>query len=77
MEMRGNLTINAYVGVHRWVYKWFGKATHCSNCKNKEYEHYHWHNKSGKYKREFSDWISLCPYCHKGLELKGELPIFD
>jgi len=25
----------------------------------------HWHNISGEYKRDVSDWIRLCAKCHK------------
>ena len=51
-----------YFVVHKWVRKNKGKAVVCSFCNSvKTVE---WANKSHKYKRELSDWISLCKKCH-------------
>ena len=56
-----------YRALHYWVYTWLGKPKICEFC-GKEYiapKSIHWANKSGKYLRDLSDWISLCPSCHK------------
>jgi len=54
-----------YRGLHRWVAKLKGKATTCEFCgKIGTGKQVGWANKSGEYKRELSDWISLCGSCH-------------
>jgi hypothetical protein len=54
-----------YTTLHSWINNRKGKAFFCENpnClkKSKTYE---WANKSGEYKRDFSDWMSLCHSCH-------------
>lgn len=66
----------SYSGLHHWLTKYFGKPSLCENpkctyprklhkrtlLKPKRYE---WANISGKYKRERSDYIQLCPSCHR------------
>ena len=56
-----------YSGVHIWLNKKYGKAKECEFCGilNGEYE---WANKSGEYKRDVSDWLSLCLSCHRGYD---------
>jgi hypothetical protein len=53
-----------YTGVHKWVYRQKGKAIKCEDCfvSNKTY---HWHNLSGNYVRDLSDWVQVCAKCHK------------
>lgn len=51
-----------YKRLHIWVNKWKGKAIVCIKCgATKSVE---WANISGKYKRELSDFMSLCKPCH-------------
>jgi len=47
---------------HKWIYRWFGKATICENCGS--IKNVQWSNKSETYKRERSDWQMLCIKCH-------------
>ena len=56
-----------YRALHRWVENKLGKPTTCEECNatNLSGHNIHWANKSGEYKREVSDWIRLCPLCHK------------
>jgi hypothetical protein len=58
-----------YGALHSWVKRRLGKAKCCEMCgiKNGKYE---WANKSQKYKRELSDWISLCLSCHRKYDKK-------
>jgi len=51
-----------YHALHRWVQRQLGKAIICSNC-GSDYC-VEWANKSWEYKRDISDWISLCKKCH-------------
>src|SRR3990167_1843494 len=56
----------SYVGLHQWLYRELGQSDTCKFCgqtglKGKKI---HWANKSGKYKRELTDWIRLCMSCH-------------
>ncbi len=56
-----------YGALHIWVYKALGKPKICTNCgTNKKLQ---WANKSGQYKRDLNDWISLCASCHKQYDL--------
>lgn len=56
----------SYSGIHHWVKKWKGTPKICEHCgkTNKERKIW-WANKSGEYKRDLNDWISLCVSCHK------------
>ena len=51
-----------YNSLHGWIRANLYKDTKCSNCgdiKNLQFA-----NKSGKYLRDKSDWITLCAKCH-------------
>jgi hypothetical protein len=52
-----------YVGLHDWVKSKLGKPNLCEHCRKTEGK-FQWANKSGKYKRELTDWIRLCIPCH-------------
>ena len=54
-----------YVGLHMWIARKLGQPQNCEHCKTTELRRYEWANKSGKYKRELTDWIRLCVPCHK------------
>lgn len=56
-----------YVAKHLWLVKHFGKADRCENqkCTFKFPRRYEWANLTGDYKRLRSDWIRLCPSCHR------------
>lgn len=65
-----------YHGVHIWVRKHLGKPSHCACCGTTRKTRYHWANISRSYKRDFSDWIRLCPSCHRLYDLgKITLPV--
>ena len=52
-----------YDALHEWVERWVGKPKVCEFCgstKNMQIA-----NRSGKYLREFSDWLMLCTKCHQ------------
>lgn len=57
-----------YRALHLWVERQLGKPTICEHCGLEE-RRMHWANKSHKYKREVSDWMRLCPKCHKQYDL--------
>ena len=54
----------SYRCLHRWVERRLGKAVVCSKC-NKTKCRIHWANIDHKYKRNLTDWVQLCPKCHK------------
>lgn len=52
-----------YGALHDWVRAYKGNPTRCS----KDSSHkgpFHWSNKSGEYKRDLTDWQSLCVSCN-------------
>lgn len=55
-----------YLGLHKWVYRKLGQPNKCGYCGKDglNAQRIHWANKSGKYKRDISDWIRLCRKCH-------------
>lgn len=57
-----------YISKHIWVRKHYGKPVRCENCNS--VQKIQWANKSGKYLRERSDWLSLCPKCHYRFDIK-------
>lgn len=61
-----------YRGLHRWVVSRLGKAAKCEHCGKQKTtpKSIHWANISKKYKRELTDWIPLCPKCHKKYDKK-------
>lgn len=52
-----------YDALHDWVNRHKGKALLCEHC-GKDHGRIEWANKSHKYKRDLSDWVSLCKPCH-------------
>lgn len=57
-----------YDALHDWVKKYRGKATQCENCGSDK--NVQWANKSHDYKRDLSDWLSLCRKCHMAYDKK-------
>lgn len=58
-----------YVAKHMWIKKYHGKALKCSNDNNHKALRYEWANISGEYKRDITDYIELCPSCHRKMDL--------
>lgn len=56
-----------YRTIHTWVTKWKGKPEYCEFCNKTKTtpKSIHWANKSHNYKRDLTDWLSLCVSCHK------------
>lgn len=54
----------SYRNLHRWVERWKGKASECSNDNSHFSTRYHWANISGEYKRDLDDFRQLCPSCN-------------
>jgi hypothetical protein len=55
----------SYAAKHMWIIKHYGNANYCSINPQHRAKRFEWHNVSGKYKREKSDYIALCPSCHR------------
>jgi hypothetical protein len=65
------------VAIHDWVKRKLGKPNRCDNPKciyprqrfngklMSKPKRYDWANIDHKYQRKISDWIRLCPSCHK------------
>ena len=51
--------------IHKWVIERLGKPEFCEGCGNENDKRYEWANISGKYLRDLTDWIRLCPTCHR------------
>jgi len=61
----------SYSALHHWIMRNYGKPNTCEHCgrtglKGKFID---WANKSGKYLRDLSDWMTLCKSCHKIYDL--------
>lgn len=54
----------SYSAVHKWMTGNYGKPDKCFECSG-VHPRVEWANISGEYKRERSDWISLCSSCHR------------
>lgn len=62
-----------YSGLHRWVASRLGKPRRCTRCNlEMEMKFMHWHNISGEYKRDLSDWLRLCIRCHRKIHTGWE-----
>ncbi len=65
-----------YSGVHQWIRKLLGTASRCVHCgitkaprgKGIKRSYFQWANISLEYRREISDWLSLCYKCHKAFD---------
>ena len=64
-----------YSGVHIWLIKTHGKATHCefvdTTCTKKSAT-YEWANISGEYRRDKTDYMQLCKSCHVKYDMKPD-----
>lgn len=60
-----------YRALHEWIEGQLGKPTTCEFClkENLTGHEIHWANKSWEYRRDVSDWIRLCPSCHKAYDM--------
>jgi hypothetical protein len=59
----------SYAGVHSWIRRELGPATHCSNDDTHESKRYEWANISGDYKRDINDYRPLCKSCHSKYDM--------
>ena len=57
-----------YKSLHQWVYRKLGKPLICEKCESTK--NVEWANKSGDYKRDLSDWLKLCRFCHRKHDMK-------
>jgi len=64
-----------YFALHHWINRKLGKPKKCELCcKEFKGRHIHWANIDHQYKRNLTDWISLCVRCHKQYDRKtGEI----
>lgn len=64
--------ILSYSGLHSWIKRQIGKASKCEYCGVQE--NIDWANKSHEYKKDTTDWISLCRKHHIAYD-KGRLEV--
>jgi len=55
----------SYSGLHYWLVRRLGSPKVCDKCGTIVAKKYEWANKSGKYKRDITDWVRLCTHCHR------------
>ena len=73
---KGNVPANfkgdavGYMGLHSWVRRHLGRPEKCTHCGKSE-GRLHWANISWQYKRDKTDWMSLCPSCHQFYDRSG------
>lgn len=62
----------SYTGLHQWVKRHLGSPKQCEFCGKLKTtsKSIQWANKSHKYLRKLTDWISLCASCHKKYDLE-------
>lgn len=58
----------SYTSLHGWVRRHKGSPIRCEHCSSIEGK-FQWANKSHEYKRDLTDWISLCIPCHRKHDL--------
>lgn len=65
----------SYSGLHKWVQSRLGQPMECEHCNNTftNTKDVHWANKSQEYKRDLTDWLRLCRWCHKKYDSKVEV----
>lgn len=57
-----------YISLHGWVRRHKGAPLTCEHCGTTQGK-FQWANKSHEYKRDLTDWISLCIPCHRKHDL--------
>src|SRR3990167_2616997 len=59
-----------YGALHDWIRRNLGTPDTCGDCGKSGLtgKQIHWANKSGKYKRDITDWVRLCAKCHKKMD---------
>lgn len=59
----------SYYAKHMWILKHYGKANKCTCDQSHTAKRFEWANISGKYHRDISDYVQLCPSCHRKIDL--------
>jgi hypothetical protein len=55
----------AYINIHSWLCRNFGRARRCEHCKKKKH-FYQWALKHGcRYEKNINNFLQLCVSCHK------------
>ena len=68
----GRLTYQEYKTLHGWVKRKLGKPQVCVECKTVSGAQLEWANISKDYRRDITDWESLCASCHRRKDLFGK-----
>lgn len=61
----------SYSAIHHWVKYHLGRPGKCENCQATGLLRFEWANLSGEYKRDLTDWASLCVQCHRLIDDTG------
>lgn len=62
-----------YMAIHNWLRRYLGSPKRCENCGTTQAKRYDWANISGKYKRDFNDYVRLCVSCHLKMDSKNRV----
>lgn len=57
-----------YGTLHDWIRRKLGRPSKCGICGTSESKRLEWSNISGEYKRDVSDFRSLCVKCHRKVD---------
>jgi len=66
-----------YYAKHMWIAEQYGKATKCTKNPGHKAKRFEWANISGKYLRDITDYVQLCPSCHRIMDNKLNPPNYD
>lgn len=64
--------------LHKWVQRKLGTPDKCEFCGKSGLgvHQIEWANKSGKYKRDLTDWMRLCVTCHRRFDWARRKTLF-
>lgn len=61
-----------YHAVHQWLTAHYSKGNACERCATTKASRLEWANVSGEYLRDRSDYLVLCPSCHRLMDGDGK-----
>ena len=57
-----------YSAKHLWIRRNYGNAKYCCKCHSTTAKRFEWANISGTHLRDISDYMPLCPSCHRKMD---------
>jgi len=71
-KIKAGIPQKEYDNIHKWVLRYFGLATRCESedCTSEKPKRFEWAlRKECSYARNISNYIQLCPSCHRKYDL--------